>query len=115
MGFPIDARNRKLARQFPGEDIWDLLLRGRFRDVADWLHEELALRGWSYDVAQYRLETDRGHLWHIVHRSKKASKGKMVKFAIVFGYALDEQGQMTTARIDYILVIFGYTPLDEPW
>jgi hypothetical protein len=115
MAFPADAKQRKLTRQFPGEDIWDLLQREMLRDVADWLREEMALRGWSYDAAQGWLETDGGHIWHIVHHRKKAGKGKIIKFAIIFGYALDDKGKMTTVRIDYLLALFGYTPLDEPW
>jgi len=76
MAFPADAKQRKLTRQFPGEDIWDLLQREMLRDVADWLREEMALRGWSYDAAQGWLETDGGHIWHIRPPSQEGRQGQ---------------------------------------
>ena len=37
MEYTVDARRKKLTRQFPGENIWELIEQGRIGDVADWV------------------------------------------------------------------------------
>ena len=115
MAFPVNAKQKKLTRQFPGENIWDLLQRERIKDVSDWLREEIALRDWGLEDAESSLKTDKGHINRIIHRQRKASKDKVITFAITFGYACDEEGVMTTDRIDFLLVLFGYTPMNRVW
>jgi hypothetical protein len=108
MGFPTNARKKKLTRQFPGEDIWDLIEQGKLNDGADWLREEVAKRNWSFEQAAICLETDGSFIWRIIQRQKRPSRCEVRWFASVFGYLHDNEGNITTDKVVWILALFGY-------
>jgi hypothetical protein len=103
MAFPADARRRKLTRQFPNEEIWKLIEQGRIRDVAGWLREEIAARNWDYETAENALDADRAHLWRIVHGKNGLSQHRVTLFAVKFGHVFDENGALTTDKIEYLV------------
>ena len=109
MVYPVGARRKKLTRQFPGEDIWKLIEQERIRDVADWLHEEIASRNWDYETAERVLNTDRAHLWRTVHGLNALSRYKVMLFAVTFGHIFDEDGNITSDKIEYLAERFGQT------
>jgi len=109
MAYPTDARQRKLTRQFPDEDIWKLLEQDRISSVADWLREEIASRNWDYETAERVLNTDRAHLWRTVHGLNALSRYKVVLFAVTFGHVFDDDGNVTSEKIEYLAARFGQT------
>jgi hypothetical protein len=108
MAYPVDARQRRLTRQFPGEDIWKLIEQQRIRDVADWLREEIASRNWDYETAERVLDTDRAHLCRTIHGRNRLSQYKVMLFAVRFGHVFDDAGNVTTDKIEYLMARFGY-------
>ncbi len=107
MAYPVDARQKKLTRQFPGEDIWKLIEQDRIRDAADWLREEIASRNWDYETAEQALNTDRAHLCRTVHGLNTLSRYKVMLFAVTFGHVFDEHGNLTADKIEYLAARFG--------
>ena len=108
MAYPPDARRKKLTRQFPGEDIWKLIEQGRIGDVADWLREEIASRNWTYETAEWALDTDRAHLCRTIHGENTLSRYKVMLFAVKFGHLFNEDGNVTTDKIEYLVARFGH-------
>jgi hypothetical protein len=114
MAFPIDARQKKLTRQFPGEDIWKLIEQERIRDGADWLREEMASRAWSFETAERVLDIDGAHLWRVVQRQNRLSRYSVMRMAIKFGHVFDEHGNVTTDKIEYLVARFGNKTTPTP-
>jgi len=108
MAYPADAKQMKLTRQFPDEDIWKLIEEGRIRTAGDWLREEIANKEWDYDAAEAALNTDRAHLWRVIHGQNRLSEYKVMIFAAIFGHVKDEHGNYTAHKIEYLVALFAY-------